>query len=311
MLPLVSVIMPAYNAEKYIGDAIESVLNQTYQNYELIIIEDSSSDKTWEVITKYKDNLKIRYYKNNENKGIAYSTNMGIEMAKGKYIALLDDDDIATPNRLQLQVTYMESHRSVDILGGRTKIIDERGNIIRASSIPRYNSQYIKAVLNFRCMDFRNGTTMIRKAFIDKNELKYEENCQGMQDFEFFVRCSKLGEITTIEDFLLLYRVHNNNETKRRFEEYSDARRKKYAEIQRKSLCLSGFVLSEEQYCVINEMIDEKWENIATEGKIKELYKVFKEILLQARMMELDYYNELELYCRELLAKKIQLMIHF
>ena len=88
MKPLVSVIMPAYNGEKYIGAAIESILNQTYGNWELIIIEDKSTDNTLDVIQKYKDS-RISLYLNPCNKGIAYSTNLGITQSKGKYIARL------------------------------------------------------------------------------------------------------------------------------------------------------------------------------------------------------------------------------
>lgn len=100
MKPLVSVIMPAYNGEKYIGDAIESILNQTYDNFELIIVEDKSTDHTLDVIHGYEDS-RISLYLNECNRGIAYSTNLGIEQSKGKYIALLDDDDMSASRRLE------------------------------------------------------------------------------------------------------------------------------------------------------------------------------------------------------------------
>ena len=93
--PLVSVIMPAYNGEKYIGAAIESILNQTYDNFELVIIEDKSTDNTLKVIQEYNDS-RISLFLNSSNRGIAYSTNLGIAKSKGEYIALLDDDDLAT-----------------------------------------------------------------------------------------------------------------------------------------------------------------------------------------------------------------------
>ena len=104
MQSLVSVIMPAYNAEEYIGEAISSILSQTYEKLELIVVEDCSTDNTIGQIDKYRDDNRIVVIKNPVNKGISYSTNTGIGTAKGKYIALLDDDDMAAVNRIELQV---------------------------------------------------------------------------------------------------------------------------------------------------------------------------------------------------------------
>ena len=94
MNPLVSVVMPAYNGEKYIGESIESILRQTYDDLELIIVEDKSTDHTLQVIQTYSD-TRIHLYTNERNLGISYSTNFGIDHSNGKYIALLDDDDLA------------------------------------------------------------------------------------------------------------------------------------------------------------------------------------------------------------------------
>ena len=155
MKPLVSVVMPAYNGEKYIGEAIESILNQTYTDFELIIIEDKSTDHTLQAIQKYKDS-RIHLYTNSYNRGISYSTNLGISHSKGKYIALLDDDDLALKRRLEWQVAFMEEHAEIDILGGRSAMIDESGNFIRYDKEPIYNSNYIKANLLFYNKKFAN-----------------------------------------------------------------------------------------------------------------------------------------------------------
>ncbi|MCI8465867.1 MAG: glycosyltransferase family 2 protein [Lachnospiraceae bacterium] len=148
MDPLVSVIMPAYNGEKYIGEAIESVLNQTYGNLELIVVEDKSTDATPDLIRRYQDS-RIRLYFNDRNQGIAYSTNLGIEKSRGKYIALLDDDDIALERRLEWQVDFLEKHEEIDVLGGRSALIDKDGNFIGYDKEPIYNPKYIKANLLF------------------------------------------------------------------------------------------------------------------------------------------------------------------
>ena len=138
MNPLVSVVMPAYNAEKFVGEAITSILHQTYRNLELIIVEDCSIDNTLKEIEKFHDE-RIKLLRNPVNKGIAYSTNRGIEVSRGKYIALMDDDDISEPDRIKLQVDFLEERQSIDILGGRYCEINENGDILQYHNIPRNN----------------------------------------------------------------------------------------------------------------------------------------------------------------------------
>ena len=310
MLPLVSVIMPAYNAEKYIGSAIESILNQTYARLELVIVEDCSTDNTLEIICRYADG-RIKLLQNDVNKGIAYSTNRGINFSQGKYIALMDDDDIAALDRLKFQVDYLEKHDEIDILGGRSIEIDSEGNIIRRGGIPRYNPKYIKTVLLFRCVDFVNGTAMIRRKFIDENHLVYQEDCYGMQDYKFYIDSSKVGNISTIENILLYYRVHEGNETKRRKQEYGEQRKQKYAQFQRESLKLSGYSLDEEKMGIINKVLAEGDGGSQDKEELCKLYEVFCEILRQARMMHVDYYIELEHYCKLTLSNQIKKLITF
>lgn len=110
--------MPVWKAEKYIGAAIESVLAQTCGNFELLLVEDCPTDNTPAVVAAYaKRDRRLRVLKNDRNRGISYTTNRAIAEAKGKYIALLDDDDLMTPWRLELQAAYLEEHPEIDILG--------------------------------------------------------------------------------------------------------------------------------------------------------------------------------------------------
>lgn len=310
MLPLVSVIMPAYNAEKYIGSAIDSIVHQTYENWELIIVEDCSTDGTLRIIKSYDDS-RIRVVNNKKNCGIAYSTNYGIDLANGKYIALMDDDDIAVKERLELQVDYLEVHTHIDILGGRSDIMDESGNVIRYGQVPRYNPKYIKSILLFKCMDFKNGTTMIRKEFIEQHNLCYKENCYGMQDFKFFIESSKLGNISALSDLLLYYRKHQNNETKRRVTEFKEQRRQKYAEFQRESLQASGYKLKENQLAIINKALAGSDGRCDNRKELELLFEAFCEIMRQAREMKSDYYTELEHCCKDMLSDQVKKMIHF
>lgn len=304
MNPLVSVIMPAYNGEKYIGDAIESILNQTYENLELIIVEDKSTDSTLDVIQKYKD-PRIFIQLNSENKGIAFSTNLGIKISKGKYIALLDDDDIALKRRLEWQVKFLEEHEEVDILGGRSALIDKDGEFIKYDKEPIYNSKYIKANMLFYNKRFANCTTMMRRSFIDKNDLKYQEACLGMQDFKFFIDSSKVGTMTSIDHLIHLKRIHEEEETEKRRKLQPEERAKLYAKFQRESIKESGFELEEEYLQAINDIVTEIPRKNYSKEDISRLYLAFKEIIRQAREMNIDYLPELEYSCKKILGDRI------
>lgn len=302
MKPLVSIIMPSYNCEKFIGEAIESVLQQTYDNWELIIVEDASEDNSLELIHTYHDK-RIKLFYNSSNKGIAESTNIGIEKSKGKYIALLDDDDIAEKERLSLQVEYLEEHSEIDILGGRTIFIDEEGKVIDYSNAPRNNPKYIKAMLLFNCLDFLNGTAMIRKKLIEENHLSYREKCFGMQDFRFYIESSKVGNISSINRFLLRHRLHQMNETDRNFSDFRLEREKTYAQFQRYSLKESGFSLNEEELSLLNKVLNEQDRRCDSVQELKSLYNIFCDLVSQGKKMKIDYLEELEHVCKTKIAE--------
>lgn len=304
MNPLVSVIMPAYNGEKYIREAIESILNQTYDNLELVIVEDKSTDNTLNIIQGYQD-FRIRLYLNAQNRGIAYSTNLAISKSSGKYIALLDDDDIALERRLEWQVAFLEEHEEIDILGGRSALIDKDGKFIRYDKEPIYNSNFIKANLLFYNKKFANCTAMIRKSFIEKNNLKYQENCLGMQDFKFYIDSSKVGKMTSIDRLVHLKRTHDEEVTVLSQKLHAKERKNLFAQFQRESIAKSGFRLSEEQLKTINDTITEIPKKGYSVEDVKRLYLVFKEMVKQAREMNIDYLPELEYSCKKILGDRI------
>lgn len=307
---MVSVIMPAYNAEKYIEKAIESILMQTYEDLELLIIEDASTDHTLEIIKKY-DDKRIRLFENSENRGISFSTNIGLRESRGEYIALMDDDDIAVRERLEIQVKYLEEHQEIDILGGRSAFIDEDGNVIDVENQPRNNPKYIKSILMFRCLDFRNGTTMMRNTFIKKHGLYYRENCFGMQDFKFFIESSKVGNISSVNNIVLFYRIHGQNETQRQMFEKKAEREEKYFEFQCDSLQTSGYHLDGKAKCLIRKVLRESGGVCVDYEEFKEFVTVFIELLEQARKMDVDYYQELEHFIKSLIAMQTIRMKNF
>ena len=301
--PLVSVIMPVYNAEKFLDRAIQSILNQTYDKWELLLIDDGSTDNSLKLIKKFSD-PRIRFFVNEKNSGIAQSTNRGVDESRGEYIALLDDDDEAINNRLALQVEYMEEHPDIAILGGRSIDMDENDKILSLKGSVRNNPKLIKAMLLFGNVDFYNGTAMIRKKFIVDNQLRYRDGCYGMQDYRFYIESSKCGKITTLDQYLLKYRKHEDNETKRNLTKCAKKRAKKFAEFQRESLEMSGFILKKEYMLIINKAFGER-EHCDSIEELYLLYEALSEVMIQGKRMNIEYYDELDYLCKKKLGLQL------
>ncbi|EOH9579889.1 glycosyltransferase family 2 protein, partial [Campylobacter jejuni] len=173
-LPLVSIVMPCYNRQEYIVDAIESILNQTYSNFEFIIIDDCSTDNTYEIVKKYAENDKrIIVLKNEKNQGIVYALNRGFSIAKGKYIARMDDDDISLPNRLEKQVEYMEANLNITVLGSFIEVFNEKFEKCY-SWVCEDDPEILSILINF-FNPMCHPSVMIRREFLNFYNLKYEE----------------------------------------------------------------------------------------------------------------------------------------
>lgn len=300
---LVSVLMPAYNAEKYIKEAIESVLQQSYSNVEVIVVEDCSKDNTFNIINDIKDE-RVRVFRNDENKGIAYSTNRCIKESRGEYLALLDDDDLAMPRRFELSVDYLNKNQDIDIVGGGAVEIDEQGNMIGNMLNPRKNPKLIAARLLLRSCII-NGTVTMRRNVVEEYGIWYEDGCLGMQDFLFYVRASKKVNIANIPDILLKYRIHSDSETVFRKRMNAIDREKKYMEIQKLSLDLSGYQLEADEYGILFELMAEKLKPSYSLEEMKMLKDIFAKLLKQAKQMNKDYVQELEWQCKNWLGDRL------
>ena len=202
---LVSVIMPTYNTpEEYLKKSIESILNQSYYNIEFIIICDGSIDDE-EIIESYKDN-RIKIIRHMKNEGIAKSLNEAIDMAKGKYIARMDSDDISLKSRIKMQVQYMEKNKNIMVCGMDAKCI---GETERIKSTYNIRPQEIEVqLLYMNCII--HPTVMLRKSFLDENNIRYNENFQCSQDFELWARIVDDNNFAIIPKIGLLHRAHKN-----------------------------------------------------------------------------------------------------
>jgi glycosyltransferase involved in cell wall biosynthesis len=205
--PLVSIIMPVYNAESYIKEAIQSILNQTFTDFEFIIIDDGSTDNSLKIIKSFKDN-RIKIIKNKGNLGLIKTLNKGINLAQGRYIARMDADDIAMPERLEKQMAFLKENPDYGLVGTLAEIIDEEGvSTGKIHDLP-ISYEAIKSRILFQC-PFVHPSVM-GKIEVFK-EFKYKENYPIAEDLFLWIEIISKYKVANINELLLKYRVHSKN----------------------------------------------------------------------------------------------------
>ncbi|MDX2048202.1 MAG: glycosyltransferase family 2 protein [Chitinophagaceae bacterium] len=209
--PLVSVILPAYNSERFLHKAIESILNQAYRNFELLLINDGSTDSTRQIMQSYSDE-RVRIIDNPGNKGLVYSFNTGIEQAKGKYIARMDADDISYPERFAAQVDWLERNSSTSIVAAYIEFIDEEDKPAGIWPLDRKVNTYkeIRHMLpRENCI--AHPTVMGRAGIF--RQFRYMPY-QKTEDYDLWLRIANADlVIEKIPQVLLKYRVHQSSYT--------------------------------------------------------------------------------------------------
>jgi glycosyltransferase involved in cell wall biosynthesis len=213
--PLVSVIMPVYNAGSFLVPAIESILSQTYRNFELIVINDASTDKSAVVIEKYRAanprKIKVITLKSNLNGGGDRCANLGIEMARGIYIARMDADDIAHPERLARQVAFLESQPKITMVGSNAYVINKRGKVVGEKIEPTSPYKIYSSYFTFHPMI--HPTCMIRSV-INGEKFKYQIEYSANNDYNTFFKLLCQGHLfANLPEKLLSYRIHGRNDT--------------------------------------------------------------------------------------------------
>lgn len=209
--------MPAYNAEMYIKQAIQSILDQTFKRFELIVINDSSTDKTWEIITSFaKKDHRIKAVQNNSGCNIARVLNKGISLAKSNIVARMDADDIAFSDRLELQYNVITSSDRIAVVGANIVIIDRLGNQIATRSYPR-TSKELKNCL-FKYSSFAHPVVMFKKDMFEAVG-KYNPKYSPTEDLDLWFRLGSKYEFASIPKPLLKYRLFEASSSHRAFKE--------------------------------------------------------------------------------------------
>lgn len=208
-IPLVSVVMAVFNAEDYLEEAIKSILNQTFTDFEFIIINDASTDHSLEIINSFHDR-RISVLSNESNQGLANSLNRGFDAAKGEFIARMDADDISRPYRLTKQVEFMRSHPDVDICGSWAKTFGFSEMLLRCPT----GHEEIRCTMLFS-NPMAHPTVIIRNKRPNADGIRYEKDRRRVEDYELWSRLSKSHKFENISEVLLDYRVYDTTNLKK------------------------------------------------------------------------------------------------
>jgi glycosyltransferase involved in cell wall biosynthesis len=211
-MPKITVLMPVFNCELYIQEAVESILNQTYTDFEFLILDDASTDQTVSIIKKC-DDPRIQLIEKPLNTGYTNSLNYGLTIAKGKYIARMDGDDISFPERFAKQVSCLEANPDVVLCGTSYKIIGNDKKL----SFPENHDAIKLALLRGNCI--AHPSVMIRKKILDDFSIIYDTTKEPAEDYDMWVRLLSIGKLHIIQDVLLEYRIYNTQVSRKRAEE--------------------------------------------------------------------------------------------
>ena len=206
--PKLTVLMSVYNGDKFLERAIESILNQTYQDFEFIIINDGSIDNSIQILKKYEQTDKRICVYEQENKGLIASLNRGCRLARGEYIARMDADDISLPRRFEKQINYLDSHTEIGILGTWANVIDIQGNPKDVLCFP------ISDILIKWSLIFKNcivhPSVMMRRIIVE-NLNCYRPQALHVEDYDLWTRALKITQIANLPEILLSYTNHGDS----------------------------------------------------------------------------------------------------
>jgi len=205
--PFITVFTPNYNCAGFISETIESIINQTYENFEYIIIDDLSTDESWKIIQNYADKDKrIRIYRNKKKLGIAKTRNKGFKKRspKSKYFVIIDSDDVSLKNRIGIQIRFLEDNPSYGLVGSNVIIINENSKIIGFREFPSTNNEIRKHFIPFN--PIAQSSVILRDEVINQIGF-YDENFNGCEDYEYWLRVAIDWKLYNLKKPLIKYRV--------------------------------------------------------------------------------------------------------
>ncbi|MDY0563394.1 glycosyltransferase family 2 protein [Pasteurella multocida] len=215
--PLVSVLICAYNADKYIEECIDAILNQTYKNLEIVVVNDGSTDTTLSKLHYFAEkDPRIKIINNEENKGFIVSLNIGISSINGDYLARTDADDITKPEWIEKILGYMLSHPQIIAMGSYLTILSEDGNGSNLANYYEHGDEWRNPLSHreiVEAMLFRNpihnNSMIVKSTVFREHGLRFDPAYQHTEDYQFWLEVSRLGELANYPESLVYYRLHN------------------------------------------------------------------------------------------------------
>lgn len=204
-IPEITVLMSVFNKERYLAEAVESILNQTFRDFEFIIIDDGSTDGSLEILQRYAAEDKRIRLVSRENRGLVATSNEGLELARAPLLARLDADDVALPMRLAKQTAFMREHHEVVCLGGAYELIDETGRFLTLLS-PRLDNETIQGALIIGNCEIWHSAIMMRTASVHLVGGYDISFIKGAEDLDLFLKLGEVGELANLSDTLIRYR---------------------------------------------------------------------------------------------------------
>lgn len=220
--PSLSVIIPVYNAQMFIAEAIQSILNQSFNDFELIIIDDGSTDNSRQIIQSFNDK-RINYFKNDANKGIVYTRNRGISESKGEFIGMLDADDVAAPDKFKIQIDFLKKNKEFGMVGSWVKFIDENGNKLNGKWKLPASPETIPSWFLFKNYFLQSAVLYRKNCF---NNLSFTKGFDILEDYLIWYQILKKFKARNLPKYLINYRIHKGGVTKKHDDERRDKEKK-------------------------------------------------------------------------------------
>jgi len=280
----ITVLMPVYNGEKFLAEAIDSILCQTFKDFEFLIINDGSTDKTKEIIQSYTD-PRIRYVENEKNIKLIASLNKGLDLAKGRYIARMDADDISLPERLEKQFSFMEKNSEIGFCGTKANVFE--GKLLK--KFPETDDDIRIRMFFFNHIP--HPSVMLRKSVLVQNNLKYDKNYIHAEDYALWLQMLKFTNVYIIQETLVLHRLHENQISEiYNKEQYSTARK-----IRLELLSKLGISPTEQELFLYEDYLEKNypWDRI-NYSNIKEEVIMLLDLLskIEKSNSEMKIYDE-------------------
>lgn len=269
--PLVTVMMPVRNGEKFIRKAVESILFQTFTDFELLILDDGSTDQTVDIVRSYKDK-RIRLIQNDKSLNLAEARQKSVTLSRGKYIAYLDSDDITKPSRLAVQMQFLQKNSDISAVGSWVEIIDEQGN--SKGSIWKHTTSpdIIPSILLFRNC-FTQSSVLLKKECLLTTP--YRSTYWPAPDFDLWTRLSQKYRLANIPKVLTLYRVHKENSSSQKQKEIKDYTKIIFAN----SLKTLGIIPSDTEIELHDSIERERWQKNRPKDLVFQLQKWLVKLL--------------------------------